>query len=85
MWVEIGRRLGIGLANLINLLNPDRIVIGGGVANAWRFFYPTMMSTMRDQAMDVSAQAVRVVRARLGSHAGIVGGAVLVWNQTGER
>ena len=85
VWVEVGRRLGIGLANLVNLLNPDRIIIGGGVANAWRFFYPTMMATMRSQAMDVPGRAVRVVRARLGNHAGIVGAAVLVWNETGER
>ena len=82
VWVAVGRRLGIGLANIVNLLNPDRIVIGGGIANGWQFFYPALMATMRAQAMDVPLRAVRIVRARLGNQAGIVGAAVLVWNKT---
>ncbi len=85
VWARIGAQLGIGLANVVNLLNPDRIVIGGGVANAWRWFYPTMTHTMRAQALAVPASEVRVVRARLGNRAGIVGAAVLVWNELGER
>ncbi len=84
IWIDIGRWLGIGLANLANLLNPDRIVIGGGVANAWRWFSPTLVSTVKSQAMDVPAQAVRIVRAQLGDQAGIVGAAVLVWTRTGQ-
>jgi glucokinase len=84
IWVEVGRSLGSGLANVVNLLNPDRIVIGGGVANAWSLFYPTLIRRMRTQAMEASARAVQIVRARLGNHAGIVGAAVLVWQETGH-
>ena len=79
IWVEFGRFLGIGLGNLVNLLDPDRIVLGGGVAGAWPLFYPTLIRTVRAQALEIPARAVDVVRARLGDHAGIVGAAVLLW------
>ena len=81
IWLDVGRWLGIGLANVTNLLNPERIVIGGGLSNAWPFFAPALRSTLRAQAMAVPASAVRVVRAQLGDRAGIVGAAVLVWNE----
>ncbi len=81
LWSEVGRWLGLGLASLINLLNPERIIIGGGVANAWPFFAPMMRKTIRSQALDVSEHTVRVVRAQLADRAGILGAAVLVWNE----
>ena len=79
IWAEVGCSLGLGLANVVNLLNPERVIIGGGVANAWPLFAPALMRTIRREAMEVPAQAVRVVRAQLGDRAGIVGAAVLVW------
>ncbi|MBI3084011.1 MAG: ROK family protein [Candidatus Omnitrophica bacterium] len=84
IWMEVGRSLGVGLANVINLLNPDRVVIGGGVSKAWGLFSPTLIETVRAQAMGISAGAARIVRARLGDRAGIVGAAVLVWQETGS-
>ncbi len=82
VWNEVGRWLGIGLANVVNIINPDRLVLGGGVANAWRFFYPTLIRTLRAQALGVPARQVRVVRARLGLDAGMIGAAVLAWEHT---
>ncbi|OGX28554.1 MAG: hypothetical protein A3B78_03030 [Omnitrophica WOR_2 bacterium RIFCSPHIGHO2_02_FULL_67_20] len=79
VWAEIGARLGVGVANLVNLCNPERVVIGGGIANNWSLFAPAMRVTVRREAMAGSARAVRIVRARLGDYAGIVGAAVLVW------
>lgn len=81
IWHEVGVCLGRGLANVINMLNPQRIVIGGGVAKAWRFFAPSMNATLEVYAFDASLSAVRVVRAQLGDRAGIVGGAVLAQEQ----
>lgn len=81
MWTALGHTLGVGVANVVNLLNPDRVVIGGGLSNAWSFFAPALLETVRDQAMDCSGRTVRVVRAQLGDDAGIVGAAVLVWEQ----
>ena len=71
------------MANVVNVLNPERIIIGGGVADAWGLFAPTLKRTLRDQAMGVSFRAVRIVRARLGNSAGVVGAAVLVWGEIG--
>ena len=85
VWVEIGRRLGVGLANLVNLLNPERIVIGGGVSNNWTSFAPAMRKTLRAEAMDVPGRTVRVVRTALGDRAGILGAAVLVWGNTAAK
>lgn len=79
VWAEVGRRLGIGAANLANLLNPQRIVIGGGIANNWALFSPALLKTLRAEAMASSGRTVRVLPARLGDRAGIVGAAVLVW------
>jgi glucokinase len=85
VWQQVGCLLGRGLAGVINLLNPDRIVVGGGVANAWPLFATTLQRTIHAEAMPVPARAVRVVRAQLGEQAGIIGAAVLVWGQTSGR
>ena len=82
VWQQVGYLLGRGLAGVVNLLNPDRIVIGGGVANAWPLFAQALQRTIRAEAMPVSARSVRVVRAQLGEQAGIIGAAVLVWDKT---
>ena len=80
VWQEIGRRLGLGVANLVNMFNPDRVVIGGGIANNWSLFAPAMRRTVRAEAMRVPARAARIVRGQLGDYAGVVGTAVLVWS-----
>jgi glucokinase len=85
IWVDVGWWLGLGLSSLVNALNPERIIIGGGVANAWRLFAPYMMETLRAHALAVPRRAVHVVRARLAGEAGIIGAAVLVWDELGER
>lgn len=78
IWSEFGRRLGIGVATVVNALNPERLVIGGGVANAWRWFWPSLKASMQRCALTVPAQAARIVRARLGPRAGVIGAAVLI-------
>ena len=79
VWRELGASLGVSLGGLINLLNPERIVIGGGVANAWPFFAPAMREAIGQQAFAVPRRAARIVRAQLGEHSGVIGAASLVW------
>lgn len=72
-----GKRLGVGLAVLVNLLNPERIVIGGGVAGAGEWFLgPARIEGERRAWVESWAQC-EVVPAALGATAGAVGAALL--------
>lgn len=78
IWSEVGRRLGIALCGAVNFLNPDIIVIGGGVAGAGSILFDKVKRTLSGRAMPVQAKHVKVVKAHLGNNAGIIGAAVLV-------
>jgi len=78
IWIKVGTRLGIALAGIINLLNLDVIVIGGGVSNAGTVLFDTVRKTINERAMNVQACHVKVLKAKLGSDAGLIGAAVLV-------
>jgi glucokinase len=79
--LEIFRRmgvyLGIGLANLINILNPEMIVIGGGVVNGWALFEKDMHQQVEERAFPLLAARVQIVRAKCGDDAGLLGAARL--------
>jgi len=81
LWRDVGVELGQALAGLVNVLNPERLVIGGGVANAWPWFAPSLQRTVRERAFEVPARAVRIVRAQLDDRAGVLGAASLIWEQ----
>lgn len=67
--------LGIGIANLINLLNPELIVVGGGLANAWDMLYPITIAEVHRRAFASLAQTAQIRKASLGDDAGIIGAA----------
>ena len=79
--LEIFRRmgvyLGIGLANLINILNPEMIVIGGGVVNGWDLFEKHMHQQVEERAFPLLAARVKIERAKCGDDAGLLGAARL--------
>ena len=79
--LEIFRRmgvyLGIGLANLINILNPEMIVIAGGVVNGWDLFEKHMLHEVEERAFPLLAARVKIVRAKCGDDAGLLGAARL--------
>ncbi len=77
-WEETGVRIGNGLTGVVNLLNPPLIVIGGGVSNNYAFLAKTIKATIKRRAMKVQAAMVKIVRAKLGDDAGILGAQVLV-------
>lgn len=77
-WNEVAAHIGNGLVGVVNLLNPQLIIVGGGVSNNFRFLYKTINAVIKKRAMKVQAAAVKVVRAQLGDDAGIIGGQVLV-------
>ena len=74
---RMGVYLGIGLANLINILNPEMIVIGGGVVNGWDLFGKDMNHEVAERAFPLPAAQVKIVRAECGDDAGLLGAAHL--------
>src|SRR5262249_51156898 len=76
---RMGVYLGIGLANLINILNPEMIVIGGGVANGWELFEQDMRHQICEHAFPLPAAEVRIVPAHCGDDAGLLGAARLAF------
>ncbi|MFH1507054.1 MAG: ROK family protein [Candidatus Omnitrophota bacterium] len=84
IWRKIGEYLGVGLTQVVNLLNPDCIVIGGGVSAAGKILFDSVKRTVRQRAMSVQARAVRIKRSLLGSDAGLIGAAILVKEGLGK-
>jgi glucokinase len=77
---RMGVYLGIGLANLINILNPEMIVIGGGVVSAWELFEKHMHREIAERAFPVPAAEVKVLPGECGDDAGLLGAAYLAFN-----
>ena len=77
-WSNIARHLGITLVGIVNFLNPDCIVIGGGVSGAGKVLFDKVKEIIASQAMGVQARHVKVVKAKLGNDAGLIGAAILV-------
>jgi glucokinase len=72
---RMGIYLGVGLASLINIFNPEVIVIGGGVADGWDMFIPHVREQVQERAFPVPARRAEIVRAECGDDAGILGAA----------
>ena len=69
---------GIAVANLINILNPEIVVLGGGVIDALEDeMMAIIVETAFDYAMPGTTNGIEIIASRLGDHAGITGGAVL--------
>jgi predicted NBD/HSP70 family sugar kinase len=75
---ETGRWLGIGIANLINIFNPEVVVLGGLYHRFFPYLEPTMTSTVHARALGPAAHRVRIVETALGDDAQLVGAAELV-------
>ncbi|CQR55600.1 ROK family protein [Paenibacillus riograndensis] len=73
---ETGVLLGFGLANVINLLNPEVIVVGGGMSAAGERLLHSVRETVKDHALKLSGSKCSIVQAELGSRAGTLGAAV---------
>jgi len=73
--------LGIGLVNLVNIFNPEMIVIGGGVSNLGEMLLGPARKIVNARAFPISAAAVKIVRAALGEDSGVFGAAVAAKQQ----
>ncbi len=77
----IARALGVGLSSIVNMLNPEVIVVGGGVIAAGEMLLGPARDEMRSRALLPARDAVRVVPAAFGDEAGMIGAALLAMEQ----
>lgn len=76
--------LGIAIANLINLFNPERIVLGGPVGQDSQVLLAPLTAEVQRRAMAYPLSATQIVTSRLGADAGAIGAAVLVLQHASE-
>ena len=78
-----GRYLGIACAALINLLNPEVIVVMGGLAGSWNLLSRSVLEELQKRAFQQAVERVNIVRGVLGDDAGILGAAKLTFADMG--
>lgn len=76
-FTRAGRWLGIGAANVVTVLHPDLVVIGGGVSEAGDLLLAPMRETVRERVGMFPTDGVRIERSALGDRAGLLGGIAL--------
>lgn len=72
---EVGRWLGVGIGDLVNLLNPDLIVLGGMFSRLHEYVREPMLAAMRDRSLEPASSMVTVVPSALGTSAQLHGAA----------
>lgn len=80
-WDEVGVLVGTGLVGVVNILNPQCVIIGGGVARSFEFFQLAIKRTIDSRAMKTQASMVEIIKARLGDDAGLIGAKVLICHE----
>jgi glucokinase len=75
VWKQIGDNLGRGVANIVSLLNPDVVVLGGGLAGAGSWVLDPLRASARQWGQPLASRHVRIKLSRLGDDAGILGAA----------
>lgn len=75
---KTGYYIGMGLVSVINLLNPEKVIIGGGVAEAGDLLLEPIRKTIKERAMVIAGSTVEIVPAELGNSAGVIGASMLV-------
>ncbi len=78
IWQEFGRNLGIGLANIINILDPEVIVIGGGISGANKFFMKSARKEIQKRVLSpISKKNVKIKITKFKGFAGAIGATLL--------
>jgi glucokinase len=76
---RFGMYLGVGLANLINLIDPEIIVLAGGAVNGWDLFATEMRRQVTERAFRTTSLEVKIAKAECGDNAGLLGAARLAF------
>ena len=79
----IGRHLGSGIGTLVNIFNPELVVIGGGFAAAGDLVLEPAREVMRREALAHAGDRIPIVRAELGTAAGLIGAGLVAFDAVG--
>ncbi len=85
LYRRAGTRIGLVLSNLLALLNPKMIIVGGGVSKTGDLLFRPLRDAIRARVYPPPALGVEIVPADLGDDVGIIGAAALVYNAAGGR
>ena len=78
---DVARWLGIGIANLVNIFNPELIVLGGALARASKILIPVIETTVRENALGQPRETLQIAISAYSSEACIVGAAAIVLDE----
>jgi glucokinase len=81
VWVATTQALACGITSLVNLFEPELVVLGGGVARAGEQLLAPVRRIVREQAMGPAGRAARVVASRTGDRVGVVGAAAVAFER----
>ncbi len=70
---EAAEALGVGIVNMVHTFNPQRVVLGGGVANRWHMWYPTVRRLVWQRTMDGFLEGFSLTPALLADDSGLLG------------
>ena len=76
---RFGWGLGVGVANVINVLNVQRVVIAGGISQAWDLYRDAMFREVRAHVYSIAGERTEILPAALGDDAGVIGAARIAW------
>lgn len=77
--------VGLGIANIITMYNPERVILGGGVSQAGEVFFEPVKEVVKKTVFASRARNTEIVAAELGSNAGALGAAALVLEERMDR
>lgn len=75
--IEAGKYIGLGLASMVNFVNPQRIILGGGVIDSVKLLFDTAEYWTRHEALPHAGEQVEIRKAELGDYSGVIGAAVI--------
>ncbi len=70
---KVANYIGIGIANMINIFNPEKIVLGGGVTKAGELFIDRILQTVEERALEAPRKLCEITFSKLGSDVGVLG------------
>jgi len=83
IWTQAGEKLGHGISILLQLLDPEIVIIGGGVSKALDLFYEPMIDYIKKHVYRIIYEDMVIVQAQLGQDAGVIGAAMIAVKELG--